>query len=669
MTPRTARLVRGSLLAVLVTVALAVAWTVRRAERRPTAVSTAASPPPREGTRIGGFVHRTFKGEKEAAVIRAQSYEGSEQEEQRLKGVEVTLGYVAQGKPGKSTITADEAIYTAVLQKSVFQGHVHVITDDGFEMRTEQLVHRGDHGTAKSDYPVAFARKDLSGTARGFSYAAETGRLELLQDVVMRLADPDNVPMDIRAARAEISKDEGLMKFLGGVEVVQGSDRLKAQRLVVNFAEPDHVVYRAQALDDVDLWTGQGTAVPGMTSATAGQGPRHLTCRRLDLWFRPDKSLQQAVAGPNADLTMLPGAGDPPQRRRLQSDVLTFLFDGKGRLEELQALKDTAFAAEPIPPAKGERQTVTCKRFTARMLPETGAVDTIEFLRDVVFVRGVQKARAQRARFDGPQAALTLTEDPSLVDEDQGTELKADTIVVKTESGDATAQDHVQEVLRGKSAGRGGLLGGGAGEPTQIRSSTFEYTAKTKKARFSQDALLRAGKDEVRAAEIRLQERPDGRRRLEAESRVVTRMQPKAEGQAAQPPVEARAGSMAYDEGAGTIVYQGNVIIRQGDIQTKSPHATLTLTEDGSGLKTLEAGEPVEVQQGARRAAGTRGTYTPDAGTMVLVGDKVTLTDASGRVEGRSLTFHVGDDRILVDGREEVRTQMILRQQPQTPRP
>jgi hypothetical protein len=49
---------------------------------------------------------------------------------------------------------------------------------------------------------------------------------------------------------------------------------------------------------------------------------------------------------------------------------------------------------------------------------------------------------------------------------------------------------------------------------------------------------------------------------------------------------------------------------------------------------------------------------------MVLVGDNVTLTDASGRVEGRSLTFHVGDDRILVDGREEVRTQMIIKQQP-----
>jgi hypothetical protein len=33
-------------------------------------------------------------------------------------------------------------------------------------------------------------------------------------------------------------------------------------------------------------------------------------------------------------------------------------------------------------------------------------------------------------------------------------------------------------------------------------------------------------------------------------------------------------------------------------------------------------------------------------------------------VEGRSLTFHVGDDRILVDGREEVRTESIFKRTP-----
>ena len=37
------------------------------------------------------------------------------------------------------------------------------------------------------------------------------------------------------------------------------------------------------------------------------------------------------------------------------------------------------------------------------------------------------------------------------------------------------------------------------------------------------------------------------------------------------------------------------------------------------------------------------------------------LKDPTQELEGRSLTFHVGDARILVDGREQVRTQLIIR--------
>jgi lipopolysaccharide transport protein LptA len=222
------------------------------------------------------------------------------------------------------------------------------------------------------------------------------------------------------------------------------------------------------------------------------------------------------------------------------------------------------------------------------------------------------------------------------------------------------ARFNVRHVLLRRKGARAGLLGA-EGQPTQLSSRFFEYTAKDHTARYKEQALLRAGKDEVRAEEIRLREEADGKRRLEAEGSVVSRMQPKPEGAKAPALVEGRARSMVYEEAAGRITYDGDVVIRQGDIQTKSPKATLTLNAAGTGIQTLLAGEPVEVQQGARRASGARGTYTPATETFVLVGEKVVLQDPSQQVEGRSLTFHVGDDRVLVDGREEIRTQMIIR--------
>ena len=674
MTPRSARVVRGGLLLVLVGVSGVVALSLRRPGAKPGAAATPSPSPSvvaaREGTRLGGFVHRTVKTDKdgnvrESVIVRAQSYEGKEQEEQRLKGVEVNLTYVAKGKPGKATITADQGTYTANMQKAVFQGHVHLLTDDGAELRTEELIYRGDRNTAKSDLPVTFKRKDLSGTATGFNYETESRRLDLLADVRVKIQDNDNPATLIKSARAEASREEGLLRFLGGVEVTQGSDRLKSDRLVVNFSDEDRTISRAQALDDVEMWTSGTTNVPGMTNATAGSGPRYLSCRRLDLWFRPDgRTLQQAVAGPHADLTMMPGPKDPPEKKRLRSDVLDFVFDEKGRLEELSTLKDTVFTTEAIPPAKAVPRTLECKRFVAKINPATGQADTIEFLKDVSFARASERATSQRALYTGSRATLTLTEDPVLVDEQQGTELHAQAIDIKTDLGDVQGREGVRHILRGRSGGRTGLLGSGD-DPTLITAGQFDYTAKTKLASYEHDVLLRSGKDEVRAGGIKILERPDGKRRLDATGRVVSRMQPKAaSGEKVPATVEARAGDMTYDEALNQILYKGDVVIRQGDIQTKSPAATLSLNPDGGSIKTLEAGEPVEVQQSTRRASGSKGTYTPSSETMVLVGDDVKLTDATGEVQGRSLTFHVGDERVLVDGREEVRTQMIIKQEP-----
>ena len=143
-------------------------------------------------------------------------------------------------------------------------------------------------------------------------------------------------------------------------------------------------------------------------------------------------------------------------------------------------------------------------------------------------------------------------------------------------------------------------------------------------------------------------------------------MHPRKEANAKREPlpVETRSAELVWDEAKNEVMYKGDVFIKQGDIQSQSPVATVTLTSDGGAIEKMVAGEPVEVQQGARRANGTRGTYTPREEIMVLVGEKVVLQDPEQRTEGRSLTFHSGDDTIRVDGREEVRTESVFKREP-----
>jgi lipopolysaccharide transport protein LptA len=209
--------------------------------------------------------------------------------------------------------------------------------------------------------------------------------------------------------------------------------------------------------------------------------------------------------------------------------------------------------------------------------------------------------------------------------------------------------------------GRPGLMGGD--QPVSLSSREFEYDGKTRTGLYRGDALLRTGRSEVRAPAIRVEETAAGRR-LVAEGGATARLAAAAGARADAPPTEGRGRQMVYDEGSATIVFTGDAWIRQGEVQTKSPEATIQLGPDGREVRGLVAGSPVELTQGARVATGSSATYTPKDGTIVVVGDKVELRDPGQKVQGRSLTFFVGDDRILVDGREEMRTETVFRRTP-----
>jgi lipopolysaccharide transport protein LptA len=487
--------------------------------------------------------------------------------------------------------------------------------------------------------------------------------------VVLKIASETGPPTDVRADRATGSREEHELKFEGHVRVVQGSDSLVAGRLDIDLNDELTAAYRAVAVEDVELKTSGDAPLPGATGTGKAKGPRVLKARKLDLWFREDKTLKEATASPDADLLVLPGPGEAQEKRRVQAKVLAFRFDEQGRLQELQAQRDALVSAEPLRAGKGAAapRTVAAGNLVAVLDPATGETQQVRFQDGVEFRQGGKVGRGQVARYEGGRGVLVLSGEPELRDEVEGTELRAKTIEIANASGDVKAEDGVRQTRRAKPAGKGGFLSGDEAT-TVIVADRLEYEAQGRRARYTGKALLRSGKDEVRGQTLVLEEPTPERRRLTATGDVVSRLSPRAaEGKKPAAAVEGRAGEMVYEAARGEIVYTGGVTMRQGDIQTKSPRAVLTLTEDGRDLLTLVAGEPAEIEQGKRRAKGARATYTPATETVVIVGDKVVLEDPGQQVEGRSLTFRVGDEAILVDGQEQVRTEAVIRRDPRQP--
>jgi len=668
-----ARAARQGLLGLVLLVSAAVAWNLLRPAPKATAPAPSVAT---TGTTVGGMEFLRFRDDSRKIEVKAREMVREQGDVMIMRGVEATLPFVSQGRPGSLTIRADECQYQPGLERAAFKGNVALRTDDGFELDTDKLKYWGDKERAFTRDPLRFKRGALTGTATGLEYRAGSGIL-LQNDVRVLIEDAAGAPTEVESESATASREERVVGFAGAVVVRQGARELRSAKLRLDMSEDMGVVERATALGDVDMLSGAGAPVPG--SAAPGAGTKRLRSQRLELVFRAKGILQEAVATGAASLEIEPAPSETQERRRVSGPRLRFDFDAEGRLLSVQGPRGTSartgardrslLTAEPLTPAAGALRRVESDTFVAALDPGTGAVKHAVFEGSVVFDEPGRKAWAGHSAFDAAAGTLVLTRDPRIQDEAEGSELRGREIRIGTRTRAVSASGNVRHSVAGKK-GRGGAGVFGGQESTTFVCREFEYDPGTRTARYRENALVQSGSDEVRAPLITLDEPGPGRRRMTASGGTTSVLHPRpAKGATKEPAaVEARSREMQYEEEKNRIVYTGDVEIRQGDILTRSPEAIVLLSKDGETVDRLLAGEPVEVHQGVRRATGERGAYTPASETFVLTGEKVVLYDADRRLEGRILTFEVGSDRIRVDGREEVRTEAVFRRK-EAPQP
>jgi lipopolysaccharide transport protein LptA/LPS export ABC transporter protein LptC len=680
MKPERTRTVRRALVVVLVGVTGAVLWSLRRPAKPPVAPAPAAGAA--QGTTLGDVSLLRFREGSRKIEVKARAMSGRQGAAVRLEGVELKLPYVSGESEQTATITADECLYEAERERASFRGNVKVVTSEGFELESPSLDYRGDQGTIASPDDVRFRKGRVSGSGRGLEYHREGGIVELHENVRFHIEGETGPPTEIEAASGRLVRSERRAWLRGGVGVRQGGRELHSQELRLQLSPDLEEIERATAIRDVDLRLGEGEAMPGAAEPEGGE--KRLQCRKLHVVLRPGGAPAQAFALKSATLDVLPGRHDPQEKRRLAGHVLQFGFDEQGRLVSLEArsgpasARRTTLVSEPLGPGQGRQPWRSEGRMlVARFDPASGAVRSGEFQGGFAFEEPGRKAWSRRASYDAAASRLTLTGEARVQDEAQRSELQAARIELDTRTHAVHAQDGVRHTLQRSVKGKSLL---GREEPAIVASSLFDYDPATKTAHYREGAVLRSGKDEVRAPTIVLEEPAEGRRRLTASGGVTSLLVPRKEqGQATgkekqketgkeKAPIETRSRDMVYEEEKGTIVYTGDVRIQQGDITTSSPEAIVTLTEDGGDVERVNAGSPAEVRQGQRVATGERGTYTAKDETLVLVGEKVELKDVDRRIIGRILVFQVGSDRILVDGREETRTEAIFKRK-EPPKP
>lgn len=121
-------------------------------------------------------------------------------------------------------------------------------------------------------------------------------------------------------------------------------------------------------------------------------------------------------------------------------------------------------------------------------------------------------------------------------------------------------------------------------------------------------------------------------------------------------PVEVTSDELSVDQGTGTAVFTGNVVIGQGDMRLSAQRVMVVYRASAEGIARLEATGGVTLVSGADAAEAQRADYSIDEGTIVMSGN-VLLAQGASALSADTMTIRLTDGTARMSGNVRTRLQ------------
>lgn len=116
-------------------------------------------------------------------------------------------------------------------------------------------------------------------------------------------------------------------------------------------------------------------------------------------------------------------------------------------------------------------------------------------------------------------------------------------------------------------------------------------------------------------------------------------------------PVEVASDSLSVNQGDGSAVFTGNVVIGQGEMRLSADKVTVEYAEGGQNrIRSLHAEGGVTLVSGADAAEAREAVYDVEAGNVTMTGD-VVLTQGRNALTGDRVVVNLASGTAQVDGR------------------
>lgn len=115
-------------------------------------------------------------------------------------------------------------------------------------------------------------------------------------------------------------------------------------------------------------------------------------------------------------------------------------------------------------------------------------------------------------------------------------------------------------------------------------------------------------------------------------------------------PVEVTADNLSVDQSTGTAIFNGNVLIGQGEMRLSAAEVLVVYRDQAEGIARLEATGGVTLVSGDDAAESQRADYDIDSGTIVMSGN-VLLTQGRNAISSDKMSVKLSDGTAQMSGR------------------
>jgi lipopolysaccharide transport protein LptA len=564
-----------------------------------------------------------FRGDKEKVEFTAdRTFIGADDLYHMVGNVQI----IDHGRKGgqKIVLSGEEVVHDAERNRYVFPGPIQILYRDAI-IRTSHLIYNRQAETFRTDRRVEINSPQFRGQALGLAYDLKTGRLVLNGDLIFEIsAAKAGPPLVIQGETLIYHQGDRRGSIQGGIRLTHGRSwgtcREADFSLFANSDKLNIVYLRGGARLSLRHEFGTDQAASGPPAFLRLGDDQDIQADEIKLRAFLDQSLLHSYESKGAcSVQFISSEG---RRTRFQAEAIDFIFDQWGGLREFRSFTRARITQEGTDPG----QTRTVEGDSAVL---QGGSDWLQ-----VRVKPGRKARAGLGE----------------------TEIMAEELDFSLENNDLEGRA-AQVVL----AGRGGQSPGvffEKDQPVFVTAGEVRYNSQEERFDFLDNVHMWQNRKMLLASQLAFWQ-ASGKATGEGGVRASFPHQPKTRQVEEKIEISARRLDSLPEENKMIFKDEGHLHLEKAEVRADT--IQIHLKPDTKEMEQMTAQGGVVVIHNAREGRGQQAVYEIEEDQIILTGNPLLLDKDKGQIEGRKLTFHLGDGTIAVENKGRERSLTLIK--------